>query len=142
MKTDLPDGTVFKARYKGEWEYGQVKTIPGNKQAFECLPSHDPRCQTAVHAFWKGNETLVPAKTKKTVAPITFRQAFPNPRENGAAEYRTIHDTIIDWVFDGHVTGNKVLTDEDKTSIIAMLEEFKGWATSSIAKLKGAVEPS
>lgn len=149
MKTKLPLGTVFKFRRNGEWEYGKVKAIEPNHLdadnafGFECLSSRDPICKTAVHAVWKANDTLALAKSKskKAVAPITFRQAFPNPDEIGASEYRAIHDLIVDAVFDGWVKPDKVLDKVSTNDAIAILEEFKGWATSSIAKLKGAVAP-
>lgn len=69
---------------------------------------------------------------------MTWQEAFPNPDEVGASEYRAIHDDIIACMLS---QPEKMTEIEEIQMVYAMLEEFKGHAEALMKKIYPLLPP-
>jgi len=68
--------------------------------------------------------------------PIFWRDLFQDPDEVGESEYRAMYDNIVEAIFDDtEPRGNHVVTSEEQSQIVDMLQEFKGNAEHALEKL-------
>lgn len=82
MKTDLPEGAIFKFRQHGRWTYGKVllKGRLWQREYIEDIPEG-----TLIHRCkWQGNETLIVLDEEVTKAPQYRLRRFVKHRLVGS----------------------------------------------------------